>query len=76
MRVDEEEWVPIRDYAKEVAIPVEAARANGTPAITEEPLPATRRVIADRLLFSVTNKPHATHFDELNAEGLVAWFKK
>jgi 2-oxoisovalerate dehydrogenase E2 component (dihydrolipoyl transacylase) len=76
MRVDEEEWVPIRDYAKEVAIPAEAARANGTPAITEEPLPATRRVIADRLLFSVTNKPHATHFDELNAEGLVAWFKK
>ncbi|SMO70772.1 dihydrolipoamide acetyltransferase family protein [Melghirimyces algeriensis] len=39
----------------------------------EEPLSRTRRVIAERLLFSVTQKPHATHFDELNVEGLVAW---
>ena len=44
---------------------------NGT--MNEEPLSPTRRVIADRLLFSVTRKPHATHFDELEAEGLVAW---
>ncbi|PTX64236.1 pyruvate dehydrogenase E2 component (dihydrolipoamide acetyltransferase) [Melghirimyces profundicolus] len=42
-------------------------------AFTEEPLSRTRRVIAERLLFSVTNKPHATHFEELNAEGLVSW---
>ncbi|MFS8514694.1 MAG: 2-oxo acid dehydrogenase subunit E2, partial [Planifilum fulgidum] len=33
-------------------------------------------VIADRLLFSVTRKPHATHFDELNADGLVRWVQK
>ena len=42
----------------------------------EEPLSKTRRVIADRLLFSVTRKPHATHFDELNAEGLVEWIQR
>jgi pyruvate dehydrogenase E2 component (dihydrolipoamide acetyltransferase) len=76
MRSDEEEWVPIREYGEEVAIPVEAVYVDETPAITEEPLSPTRQVIADRLLFSVTNKPHATHFDELNAEGLVAWFNK
>lgn len=72
MRVDEEEWVPIR----EVPIPVDVVRTDETPSIMEEPLSPTRRIIADRLLFSVTNKPHATHFDELNAEGLVAWFNK
>ncbi len=44
--------------------------------VEEKPLSPVRRVIADRLLFSVTHKPHATHFDELNAEGLVAWRKK
>ncbi|MDN4593947.1 dihydrolipoamide acetyltransferase family protein [Polycladomyces subterraneus] len=76
VRSDEEEWVPIREYGKEVAIPVKAVRADKTLAIMEEPLSPTRRVIADRLLYSVTNKPHATHFDELNAEGLVAWFNK
>ncbi|OYD07373.1 dihydrolipoamide acetyltransferase family protein [Paludifilum halophilum] len=42
----------------------------------EEPLSKTRRVIADRLLFSVTRKPHATHFDELDAEGLVDWRRR
>jgi 2-oxoisovalerate dehydrogenase E2 component (dihydrolipoyl transacylase) len=41
----------------------------------EEPLTPTRRKIADRLLFSVTRKPHATHFDELAADGLVEWRK-
>ncbi|MEW9031205.1 MAG: dihydrolipoamide acetyltransferase family protein [Planifilum fimeticola] len=42
----------------------------------EEPLTRTRRVIADRLLFSVTRKPHATHFDELKADGLVEWIQR
>ncbi|MFD1395923.1 dihydrolipoamide acetyltransferase family protein [Kroppenstedtia eburnea] len=51
----------------------ETEKAGDTGTITEEPLSPTRRVIADRLLFSVTRKPHATHFDELEAEGLVAW---
>jgi 2-oxoisovalerate dehydrogenase E2 component (dihydrolipoyl transacylase) len=39
----------------------------------EESLTPTRRMIAERLLFSVTRKPHATHFDELPADGLVKW---
>lgn len=42
-------------------------------AFSDEPLSRTRRVIAERLLFSVTRKPHATHFDELNVEGLARW---
>ena len=41
--------------------------------IKEEPLSRTRRVIAERLVFSVTKKPHVTHFDELSVDGLVAW---
>ncbi|MFC4076270.1 dihydrolipoamide acetyltransferase family protein [Salinithrix halophila] len=44
--------------------------------VQEEPLSKTRRVIADRLLLSVTEKPHATHFDELDVTGLVAWRRK
>ncbi|SFS63241.1 dihydrolipoamide acetyltransferase family protein [Marininema halotolerans] len=39
----------------------------------DEPLTRTRRLIAERLLKSVTQKPHATHFDELQVDGLVAW---
>lgn len=41
--------------------------------ILEEPLSKTRRVIAERLTYSATKKPHVTHFDELNVDGLVAW---
>lgn len=35
-----------------------------------------RKIIGDRLLASVTKKPHATHFDQLNVESLVAWRKR
>ncbi|SFJ89518.1 dihydrolipoamide acetyltransferase family protein [Thermoflavimicrobium dichotomicum] len=41
--------------------------------VKEESLSPVRRVIAERLHFSVTHKPHATHFDELVVEGLVRW---
>lgn len=44
--------------------------------IVETPLSPIRRVIAERLTFSMTHKPHATHFDELPVEGLVAWRKR
>lgn len=40
------------------------------------PLSPIRKVIAERLTFSVTHKPHATHFDELDCEGLVEWKKR
>lgn len=51
------------------------ARPEDRP-FREEPLTRTRRVIADRLLFSVTRKPHATHFDEWKADGLVRWIQQ
>jgi 2-oxoisovalerate dehydrogenase E2 component (dihydrolipoyl transacylase) len=41
-----------------------------------ESLSAIRQVIAKRLSFSVTHKPHVTHFDEIDAEGLVEWRNK
>src|SRR5690606_821229 len=41
-----------------------------------ESLSSIRQVIAERLSFSVTHKPHVTHFDEINAEGLVEWRNK
>ena len=44
--------------------------------VIEQDLSPTRRVIGDRLLYSVTNKPHATHFDELSADGLVRWYQQ
>lgn len=44
--------------------------------VKETPLSPIRKVIADRLILSATRKPHATHFDELNVEGLVEWRKK
>jgi 2-oxoisovalerate dehydrogenase E2 component (dihydrolipoyl transacylase) len=50
--------------------------AFGEGEVTETPLSPIRRVIAERLLFSVTRKPHATHFDELPVQGLVEWRKK
>ncbi|MFC7443002.1 dihydrolipoamide acetyltransferase family protein [Laceyella putida] len=40
---------------------------------SETPLSPVRKVIAERLLFSVTTKPHATHFAELAVDGLVEW---
>ncbi|SEM88671.1 dihydrolipoamide acetyltransferase family protein [Lihuaxuella thermophila] len=58
------------------AATVSAPRAERPAEIVETPLSPIRRVIADRLLFSVTRKPHATHFDELNVAGLVAWRKQ
>ncbi|WP_124728112.1 dihydrolipoamide acetyltransferase family protein [Staphylospora marina] len=48
----------------------------GTGEVTETPLSPIRKVIAERLLWSVTRKPHATHFDELPVEGLVEWRKR
>ena len=47
-----------------------------TQEVVEEDLSPTRRVIGDRLLYSVTRKPHATHFDELSADGLVRWYEQ
>ena len=44
--------------------------------VIEQDLSPTRRVIGDRLIYSVTNKPHATHFDELSADGLVRWYEQ
>nr|WP_232333961.1 dihydrolipoamide acetyltransferase family protein [Thermoactinomyces intermedius] len=44
--------------------------------VVEEDLSPTRRVIGDRLLYSVTRKPHATHFDELSVDGLVRWYEQ
>jgi len=61
--------------AEGTASPASTKTAADLP-YREEPLTRTRRVIADRLLFSVTRKPHATHFDELNADGLVRWVQK
>ena len=47
-----------------------------TQEVVEQDLSPTRRVIGDRLLYSVTRKPHATHFDELSADGLVRWYEQ
>ncbi|MGA8944129.1 MAG: dihydrolipoamide acetyltransferase family protein [Thermoactinomyces sp.] len=47
----------------------------GEKGVTEHDLTPIRRVIADRLHDSVTRKPHATHFDELEADGLVQWYR-
>ncbi|MBA4494920.1 dihydrolipoamide acetyltransferase family protein [Paenactinomyces guangxiensis] len=63
-----------REEAAAAITPVPAPEQRSL--VEETPLSPIRRVIADRLLFSVTQKPHATHFDELDAEGLVAWRKK
>lgn len=41
--------------------------------VQELSLSPIRRVIGERLLYSVTQKPHAIHFDELDAEGIVTW---
>ena len=77
--------MPCRAAAARRGPDVGPAEGAASPASTktaadlpyrEEPLTRTRRVIADRLLFSVTRKPHATHFDELNADGLVRWVQK
>lgn len=37
------------------------------------PLTPIRKVIAKRLLLSTTTKPHATHLDQIDVSGLVAW---
>ena len=41
-------------------------------SLQTEPLPPIRKAIAKKLLGSVQTRPHATHFDELDVEGLVA----
>lgn len=64
---------PGNPVAREVSWTEDREQARDTGEIQGEPLSPTRRVIAERLLLSVTRKPHATHFDELEAEGLVAW---
>lgn len=43
------------------------------PQAETVPLTPIRKVIAKRLLFSTTTKPHATHMDQLDVSGLVAW---
>ncbi|TCS95983.1 dihydrolipoamide acetyltransferase family protein [Hazenella coriacea] len=44
--------------------------------VVQTPLSPIRKVIAERLTFSLTHKPHATHFDELDCAGLVEWKKR
>lgn len=36
-----------------------------------EKLTSVRKAIADKLIYSLSTRPHATHFDEVDAEGLV-----
>lgn len=55
------------------SLPSSTIPAVETAEVREEPLSPIRRVIAERLAFSVTRKPHATHFDTLDVSGLVAW---
>lgn len=50
--------------------------AAGVKDVIEQELTPVRRVIGERLHDSVTNKPHATHFDELAADGLVQWYQQ
>jgi 2-oxoisovalerate dehydrogenase E2 component (dihydrolipoyl transacylase) len=67
---------PVSKPAQQVAVSAVSTEAPADLPYREEPLTRTRRVIADRLLFSVTRKPHATHFDELKADGLVEWIQR
>lgn len=46
--------------------------SHSSPSI-QIPLTPIRKVIARRLLLSTTNKPHATHLDQIDVSGLVAW---
>lgn len=62
-----------KDKIAQIAVP---SIAYEEAEVVEEPLSPIRRVIAERLTFSVTHKPHATHFDELPVEGLVEWRKR
>lgn len=48
----------------------------GPEEVIEQDLTPIRRVIGERLHDSVTRKPHATHFDELAADGLVQWYQQ
>ncbi|PTM59820.1 dihydrolipoamide acetyltransferase family protein [Desmospora activa] len=56
--------------------PTASSSASDKPAsedYTEELLSPIRRVIAERLTFSLSHKPHATHFDTLDVSALVGW---
>jgi pyruvate dehydrogenase E2 component (dihydrolipoamide acetyltransferase) len=44
--------------------------------VEEVTLSTLRQTIGERLIHSVTHKPHAIHFDELNVEGLVEWRRR
>ncbi|RAL21335.1 dihydrolipoamide acetyltransferase family protein [Thermoflavimicrobium daqui] len=74
----------IRSFLEERSALKEEVRINSLPIreqfvdnhIEEVTLSPVRKVIAERLLFSITKKPHATHFTEMNVEGLVEWRKK
>jgi pyruvate dehydrogenase E2 component (dihydrolipoamide acetyltransferase) len=67
-----------RDSEREVSIPPIPDPINREhPYLHEEtPLSSLRKVIADKLVYSVTNKPHVTHFAELDVTGLVAFKEK
>lgn len=69
-REETAERVVIREATEDV---VSDVSIRGGEEVWEEPLSKTRRVIAERLTYSVTKKPHVTHFDELNVDGLVSW---
>lgn len=44
--------------------------AEGKTANSES-IPSIRKEIGNKLLYSLTTRPHATHFDEVDADGLV-----
>lgn len=50
--------------------------ATKTKEVIVQDLTPIRRVIGERLQYSVITKPHVTHFDELEADGLVQWYQK
>lgn len=62
----------IKQTAKPTPIS-EQTSLNREEKYSELPLSPVRRVIAERLSFSVAKKPHATHFAELVVDGLVEW---
>lgn len=66
---------PASDLSAEGSVSSDSTVSADLP-FQEKPLTPTRRVIVERLLFSVTRKPHVTHFDELHADGLVRWIQK
>lgn len=62
-----------KEVISEESITLEAPVMQKISEIEELSPSPIRRVIGERLLYSVTQKPHAIHFDELDVEGMVSW---